>query len=94
MAETDADRPEPASEGEERPSLPPPVRDHLALQLRAAYNRQSAKPDYLGDPALPPHLAPPLRRLERRLTAQDAGTEAVAAALAAIADPPPEPDAA
>ncbi|GJE04351.1 hypothetical protein [Methylobacterium isbiliense] len=61
--------------------LPDRVRDHLAQQLRATYNAQAEKPDYLGDPALPSAFDPQLRRLERRLKAQEAGAEAVEAAL-------------
>ncbi|MFE1601734.1 hypothetical protein [Methylobacterium sp. ID0610] len=66
------------------PALPPRVREHLAQQLRATYNQRSEKPDYLGDPGLPSAFDPQLRRLERRLKAQEAGAAAVAAALHGI----------
>lgn len=62
-------------------ALPPPVREHLGQQLRSAYNAEAAKPDYLGDPSLPPEFTPQLRRLETRFKAHDTGREAVADAL-------------
>ncbi|ACL60754.1 hypothetical protein [Methylobacterium nodulans] len=78
----------------DQPALPPRVREHLARQLRATYNRRAEKPDYLGDPGLPPDFDPQLRRLERRLKAQEAGTEAVEAALREIGrGGPAEPEA-
>ncbi|AWN45297.1 hypothetical protein DK419_02295 [Methylobacterium terrae] len=61
--------------------LPEPVREHLGQQLRSAYNVQAEKPDYLGDPGLPPEFTPQLRRLEGRLKAHDTGREAVEDAL-------------
>jgi hypothetical protein len=71
-----------------KPALPPRVRDHLAKQLRATYNLHAEKPDYLGDPGgLPSAFDPHLRRLEGRLKAQDAGTEAVEAALRDLTGP-------
>jgi hypothetical protein len=65
-------------------ALPEPVRDHLGQQLRSVYNVESEKPQYLGDPALPPEFSPQLRRLESRLKAHETGTEAVEDALRAV----------
>ncbi|KMO36599.1 hypothetical protein VQ02_15140 [Methylobacterium variabile] len=65
-------------------ALPEPVREHLGQQLRSVYNVQAEKPDYLGDPGLPPEFTPQLRRLEGRLKAHDTGREAVEDALADI----------
>lgn len=65
-------------------ALPEPVREHLGQQLRSVYNVQAEKPDYLGDPGLPPQFTPQLRRLEGRLKAHDTGREAVEDALADI----------
>ena len=47
-------------------ALPEPVREHLGQQLRSVYNVQAEKPDYLGDPGLPPEFTPQLRRLGTR----------------------------
>ncbi|GJD60410.1 hypothetical protein [Methylobacterium frigidaeris] len=62
-------------------ALPQPVREHLGQQLRSTYNAEAEKPDYLGDPGLPPEFTPQLRRLEGRLKAHDTGREAVEDAL-------------
>ncbi|GJD47869.1 hypothetical protein OPKNFCMD_0581 [Methylobacterium crusticola] len=61
--------------------LPGEVRDHLGQQLRSVYNAQAEKPQYLGDPTIPPEFGPHLRRLEGRLKAHETGTEAVEGAL-------------
>jgi hypothetical protein len=69
------------------PVLPPPVQEHLAQQLRAAYQQTAEKPAFLGDPALPPELEEKVERIaERERTivrekAHELGTEAVEAAL-------------
>jgi hypothetical protein len=69
------------------PALPPPVQEHLAKELRAAYQQTTEKPAFLGDPALPPVLEEKVEELalrERALMREKAhalGTEAVEAAL-------------
>jgi hypothetical protein len=69
------------------PALPPPVQEHLAKELRAAYQHTTEKPAFLGDPALPPALEKKVEELaerERALMREKAhalGTEAVEAAL-------------
>ncbi len=70
-------------------ALPEPVRTHLGQQLRSIYNASAEKPQYLGDPALPPELGPPLRRLETRLKARETGTGAVEDALKDLLDREP-----
>ena len=73
--------------GEDDPALPPPVQEHLAQQLRAAYQETAEKPAFLGDPALPPELEEKVEQLaERERTivrekAHELATEAVEAAL-------------
>ena len=65
--------------------LPPPVREHLARQLRAEYHGIIDKPAFLGDPALPPVLENHVRRLETRERAiHDRAVEAVEKALEKI----------
>src|SRR3954470_25044414 len=67
--------------------LPPPVQEHLAQQLRAAYQEATEKPAFLGDPALPPeieHKVEEIAERERKIVrekAHELGTEAVEAAL-------------
>jgi hypothetical protein len=67
--------------------LPPPIQEHLAQQLRAAYEETAEKPAFLGDTALPPeieHKVEQIAERERsivRQKAHDLGTEAVEAAL-------------
>ncbi|HEX8665771.1 MAG TPA: hypothetical protein VF744_17275 [Beijerinckiaceae bacterium] len=69
------------------PALPPPVQEHLAQQLRAAYQETAEKPAFLGDPALPPEIEEKVEKLaerERAMVREKAhalGTEAVEAAL-------------
>lgn len=69
------------------PALPPPVQEHLAQQLRAAYQETAEKPAFLGDPSLPPELEEKVEKLaerERTIVREKAhaiGTEAVEAAL-------------
>ena len=70
-------------------ALPGPVREHLGRALRSTYADTIAKPQYLGDPALPDAFTEPVRRLEGRLKAHEEGTEAVKDALEAILAPPP-----
>ena len=73
--------------GEDDPALPPPVQEHLAQQLRAAYQETAEKPAFLGDPALPPEIEQKVEKLaerERAIVREKAhalGTEAVEAAL-------------
>ena len=68
-------------------ALPPPVQEHLAQQLRAAYQETAEKPAFLGDPALPPEIEQKVEKLaerERAIVREKAhalGTEAVEAAL-------------
>jgi hypothetical protein len=78
----------PGIEGErENPALPPPVQEHLAQQLRAAYQETTEKPAFLGDPTLPPeieHKVEQIAERERMIVrekAHELGTEAVEAAL-------------
>ncbi len=81
--------PETPGIGPERddPALPPPVQEHLAQQLRAAYQETAEKPAFLGDPSLPPELEEKVEKLaerERTIVREKAhaiGTEAVEAAL-------------
>ena len=69
------------------PALPPPVQEHLAQQLRAAYQETTEKPAFLGDPALPPEIEEKVERLAERERAivrekaHELATEAVEAAL-------------
>jgi hypothetical protein len=79
--------------------LPPPVREHLGRELRAAYVAHEDKPAYLGDPALPLAFDEPLHRLaaqertSRRQRARDRGIAAVESALEQEeADLPPPSD--
>jgi hypothetical protein len=79
--------------------LPPPVREHLGRELRAAYVAHEDKPAYLGDPALPLAFDEPLHRLakqertSRRKRARDRGIAAVESALEqADGDPHPASD--
>lgn len=68
-------------------TLPAPVQQHLAQQLRAAYQETAEKPAFLGDPALPPQIEQKVGELiERERSAvrekvHELGTEAVEAAL-------------
>ena len=68
-------------------TLPRPVQEHLARELRAAYVEKQERPAYLGDPSLPVMFDEPLWRLEtvernrRRQRARDCGLEAVKTAL-------------
>jgi hypothetical protein len=58
-------------------SLPRPIQEHLARQLRAAYSAEQDPPAYLGDPALPVDFVEPLGRLiavERSRDRQRAST--------------------
>jgi predicted DNA-binding protein len=63
------------------------VQEHLAQQLRAAYQETAEKPAFLGDPALPPELEDKVEKLaerERAIVREKAhhlATEAVEAAL-------------
>jgi len=67
--------------------LPPPVQEHLAQQLRAAYQETTEKPAFLGDTALPPEIEHTVGRIAERECmivrekAHELGTEAVEAAL-------------
>lgn len=70
------------------PPLPETVRDHLGRELRTTYAASAEKPQYLGDPAIPPELSAQVMRLEGRLKAHEQGTEAVKDALEAILDRP------
>ena len=81
-------------EGEARrpgSALPPPVQEHLAQQLRAAYQMMAEKPAFLGDPALPPEFDRQIAQLEERERsemrerAHNLGIEAVEAALRGVA---------
>lgn len=61
--------------------LPEPVRDHIGQQLRAVYDIEPAKPEFLGDTVVPEPFGPQIERLETRLKTHEEGTGAVAAAL-------------
>jgi DNA-binding transcriptional MerR regulator len=69
------------------PALPAPVQEHLAQQLRAAYQQTSEKPAFLGDPTLPPEIEEKVEQLAERERAMvrekahELATEAVEAAL-------------
>ena len=71
-------------------SLPRPLQEHLAQQLRSAYHELSDKPAFLGDPNLPVEFEYHLARLEAverdRLIEKirSEGLEAVRAALEEI----------
>jgi len=68
-------------------SLPRPVQDHLARQLRAFYVERQERPAYLGDPALPAGFDEHLYRLganersRERTRARECGLAAVRTAL-------------
>lgn len=72
-------------------TLPPPVQEHLAQQLRAAYQETAEKPAFLGDPALPPELERKVAEIANREReavrekAHHVGVEAVEAALQEVA---------
>ncbi len=72
--------------------LPPPVREHLGRELRAAYVEKQDKPAYLGDPALPLSFDEPLTRLvkkeraSRRKRAHEQGIAAVETALETLGE--------
>ena len=63
------------------------MQEHLAQQLRAAYQETTEKPAFLGDPALPPAIEHTVERIAERERAivrekaHELGTEAVEAAL-------------
>lgn len=61
--------------------LPEPVRDHIGQQLRAVYRVDPARPEFLGDTAVPEPFGPQIARLETRLKTHEHGTGAVEAAL-------------
>jgi hypothetical protein len=79
-------------------ALPPPVQEHLARELRAAYEQTAEKPAFLGDPALPPALEKKVEEIaerERALVrekAHELGTEAVEAALEEVVSGALKPD--
>ena len=59
------DAPQPCGAGRDQPSsLPRPLQEHLAQQLRSAYHELSDKPTFLGDPTLPVEFEYHLARLE------------------------------
>ena len=68
-------------------TLPRPVQEHLARQLRAVYSAQQEPPAYLGDPGLPVGFDEPLHRLaasersRERRRADLCGLQAVGRAL-------------
>src|SRR5215211_3332991 len=68
-------------------SLPRPVQEHLARQLRAFYVERQERPAYLGDPALPSGFEEHLYRLgenersRERKRASECGLAAVRTAL-------------
>jgi hypothetical protein len=68
-------------------ALPPPVRDHLGRELRAAYHALAEKPAFLGEAVAPPELDDQVRALETRARAiHDRGVEAVETALKELAE--------
>jgi hypothetical protein len=77
----------------ERPgtTLPLPIQEHLAQQLRATYQEIADKPAFLGDAALPPRFEHHIQEIEKRERAEsrekahNAGVEAVEAALQEVA---------
>ena len=64
-------------------SLPRPIQDHIAQQMRSEYHLTADRPAFLGDPAVPVSFDEPLRRLEERQQARvhELAVAAVAAAL-------------
>jgi hypothetical protein len=73
--------------GNNVPSLPSDVQNHLGQMLRAEYYERGDKPRFLGDTALPLEFDPYLHRIEqqerslRALHIREQGTKAIAAAL-------------
>ena len=64
-------------------SLPRPIQDHIAQQMRSEYHLTADRPAFLGDPAAPVSFDEPLRRLKEREQARihELAVAAVAAAL-------------
>jgi hypothetical protein len=55
---------EPGAAPERASSLPRPLQEHLARELRSTYHATEEKPAFLGDPAIPVEFEYQLQRLE------------------------------
>jgi hypothetical protein len=56
--------PEQGAAPERVSSLPRPLQEHLARELRSTYHATEEKPAFLGDPAIPVEFEYQLQRLE------------------------------
>jgi hypothetical protein len=54
----------PGAAPERASSLPRPLQEHLARELRSTYHATEEKPAFLGDPAIPVEFEYQLQRLE------------------------------
>ena len=70
-------------------SLPRPIQDHIAQQMRSEYHLTADKPAFLGDPAIPRSFDEPLRKLKERERAR-VHELAVAAVAEALLAPAPD----
>lgn len=79
--------------GGNQPPLPRLVQEHLGRKLRAQLHEVGDKPQYLGDPAIPREFDPLIEKIVQRERAhtsdraQQAGYQAVAAALQEFQEP-------
>jgi hypothetical protein len=96
---TSDERDDPPHDGEApEATLPRPVQEHLARQLRAAYVETQDKPAFLGDPALPPAFDEHLYALRASETARErerastSGLSAVSTALESLDEPDARPE--
>ena len=55
---------DPGATHERASSLPRPLQEHLARELRSTYHATEEKPAFLGDPAIPVEFEYQLQRLE------------------------------
>jgi hypothetical protein len=84
----------PDDASERASSLPRPLQEHLARELRSTYHATEEKPAFLGDPAIPVEFEYQLQRLEAvekvRHTEKvhNQAVEAVKSALEAIVEGP------
>ena len=88
----------PGAARESGAALPPPVQEHLAKELRAAYQQATEKPAFLGDTALPPAIEEKVEQLAERdarmrAKTRKVATEAVRAALDEIVSGSVKPEA-
>lgn len=82
-----AENPRAAGRGGNQPPLPRLIQDYLGRKLRSELYETGERPQYLGDPAIPPEFEPLIEQIVRKdrsrasNLAEDAGYQAVADAL-------------